>query len=135
MTEYTLKGGAIVRVAPLTYINKHRYTTLLRLCVNNVDEIARRLGLESTLDKASIEAIIYDMVKVSSFCQTDDVISGWLLDYTSDLDTLISGLGDFLDALATPQTSQTFEEMVGFVNSYLREQEAKAPTPPTDPNL
>jgi len=134
MNEYTLKGGAIVKVAPLTYINKHRYTTMLRLGLNSLDKIVDDLGAKEALDKDAVLPILIDLIKVSAMATTDHPITGWLLDYTSDEKTLIDGFSEFLSALINPEFSQVFEQMVGFVNRYLNEQEAKAPTQPTDPN-
>lgn len=134
MTEYTLKGGAIVKVARLDYINKHRYTTMLRLGINSLEKIVDVLGFREALDKDAILPILIDLIKVSAMVSTDHAISEWLIDYTADEKTLIDGFGDFLTALTNPEFSTVFEQMVGVVNQYLNEQEAKAPTPPTDPN-
>ena len=132
--EYTLDNGAIVRVAPLTYINRERYRTLLRLANKHLKDISQKLGLADTVDDDGIANILLDMAMASSFAQTDHPISAYLLDYTSDLDAFVAGVGEFLDALADEEMTAVFHQMVGFVNSYLNDQRVKAPEPPTDPN-
>ncbi len=132
--EYKLDNGAIVRVAPLTYLNRERYRTLLRLVNKHLKDISQKLGLADTVDDDGMANILLDMVMVSSFVQTDHPISAYLLEYTSDLEVFVAGISEFLDALTEGETSSVFEQLVGFVNSYLRDQRVKAPEPPTDPN-
>lgn len=132
--EYKLDNGAIVRVAPLTVVNRERYRTLLRLSNKHLKDISQKLGLADTVDDDGMANILLDMVMVSAFVQTDHPISAYLLEYTSDLGVFVAGIGEFLDALTEGETSSVFEQLVGFVNSYLRDQRVKAPEPPTDPN-
>lgn len=132
--EYKLTQGATVVVAPLTYLNKQRYLTLVRLAINNMDSVMGKLRLDIALDKDAVLPILIDLIRVSAHVTTDHPITEWLIDYTADLDTLANGFIDFLGALENPEMSNAFEELVKAVTDYEKGSEHKHPVKPIDPN-
>lgn len=124
--------SAFSQVKTETYLIRHQFFAMVRMVIEHQADLAKLCDV----DEMAIQSILIDYIRVSLRVDTSHALSEYLCEPSVDYEFFKDYFEEFIDALANPDYSQAFEQMVKAVNEFDASLlEAHQQTqPPNDPN-
>lgn len=121
-------------IEALGYITQRQFSTLIRLVIDLLNDKDDELIGVLNMDLSALEGVLVDYVRVSLMVTTDHPINAFFTTPTTDKAGFKADFLEFANELKHKDNGAVFGELVEAVAKFQKDNEHKAPTPPTDPN-